>query len=147
MSEAHECFQTLRALGFAVGMKPLLDAHRDKLKPEVMEHREKKGLSLDVSAIAKAEMQRAAMFRRTLAFFETYDLLLCPATIVPPYPSSSAMCPNAPASIRQLYPVAGDRLCDHQCRLPGDLDPPAVSRAKRFPSASRSWPRRGPRRA
>ncbi len=85
MREAHECFQTLRALGFAVGMKPLLDAHRDKLKPEVIWNIEK-GLALDVGAIAKAEMQRAAMFKRTLAFFETYDLLLCPATIVPPYP-------------------------------------------------------------
>ncbi len=26
------------------------------------------------------------MFHRGLAFFETYDLLLCPATIVPPFP-------------------------------------------------------------
>jgi amidase len=85
LREAHECFQTLRALGYAVGMKPLLDAHRDKLKPEVIWNIEK-GLSLDVNAIVKAEMQRAAMFKRTLKFFETYDLLLCPATIVPPYP-------------------------------------------------------------
>ena len=26
------------------------------------------------------------MFRRMRTFFETYDLLLCPATIVPPFP-------------------------------------------------------------
>ena len=26
------------------------------------------------------------MFQRTLKFFETYDLLLCPTTIVPPFP-------------------------------------------------------------
>ncbi len=85
LREAHECFQTLRALGYAIGMKPLLDAHRDKLKPEVIWNIEK-GLSLDVNAIVKAETQRAAMFKRTLKFFKTYDLLLCPATIVPPYP-------------------------------------------------------------
>ena len=84
-SEAHECFQTLRALSFATGLKPLLDQHRDKLKPEVIWNIEK-GLALDGAQIAKAEMQRAAMFKRAGAFFDTYDLLLCPATVVAPYP-------------------------------------------------------------
>ena len=36
--------------------------------------------------IARAEAQRGEMFRRMRTFFETYDLLLCPATIVPPFP-------------------------------------------------------------
>ncbi|MGE3832317.1 MAG: amidase, partial [Parvibaculaceae bacterium] len=84
-SEAHECFQTLRALSFATGLKPLLDQHRDKLKPEVIWNIEK-GLALDGAQIAKAEAQRAAMFKRAGAFFDTYDLLLCPATVVAPYP-------------------------------------------------------------
>jgi amidase len=85
LSEAHECFQTLRALGYAIAMNSLLDSHRDQLKSEVIWNIEK-GLALDVGAIVRAESQRATMFRRILAFFETYDLLLCPATIVPPYP-------------------------------------------------------------
>jgi amidase len=85
LSEAHECFQTLRALSFATGMKPLLEAHRDKLKPEVIWNIEK-GLALTAADIVKADHQRAAMFQRTLDFFDSYDLLLCPATIVAPYP-------------------------------------------------------------
>lgn len=85
LTEAHECFQTLRALSFAVSKKPLLEAHRDKLKPEIIWNIEK-GLALTADDIVRAEHQRAAMFRRTLAFFETYDLLLCPATIVASYP-------------------------------------------------------------
>ena len=85
LTEAHECFQTLRALSFATGMLPLLEAHRDKLKPEVVWNIEK-GLNLTAAEIVRAEHQRAAMFARTLAFFETYDLLLTPATIVAPYP-------------------------------------------------------------
>ena len=85
LSEAHECFQTLRALSFATSLKPLLDKYRDKLKPEVIWNIEK-GLALDGAAIAKAEAQRAAMFKRMSAFFDTYDLLLCPATVVAPYP-------------------------------------------------------------
>jgi amidase len=41
LSEAHECFQVQRALAFATAMKPLLDTHRDKLKPEVIWNIEK----------------------------------------------------------------------------------------------------------
>jgi amidase len=85
LGEAHECFQTLRALGFATGLKTLLETHRDKLKPEVIWNIEK-GLNLSGAEIARAEAQRGAMFARTLEFFRRYDLLLCPATIVPPFP-------------------------------------------------------------
>jgi amidase len=38
--------------------------------------------------VIRAENNRAAMFRRMSAFFDTYDLLLCPATIVAAYPAS-----------------------------------------------------------
>ncbi len=85
LKEAHDCFQTLRALSFATNLSGLLAAHRDKLKPEVIWNIEK-GLALGAEAIVRAEHQRAAMASRALAFFETYDLLLCPATIVPPFP-------------------------------------------------------------
>ena len=85
LSEAHECFHILRALSFATGMKPLLEAHRDLLKPEVIWNIEQ-GLELSVDDITRAEQQRADMYHRTLVFFETYDLLLCPATIVSPFP-------------------------------------------------------------
>jgi len=85
LSEAHECFHVLRAISFATGMKPLLEAHRDKLKPEVIWNIEQ-GLALTADDVVRAEHQRAAMFQRGLEFFNTYDLLLCPATIVPPYP-------------------------------------------------------------
>jgi amidase len=66
LSEAHECFQVQRALAFATGMKPLLDTHRDKLKPEVIWNIEK-GLALTADDVVKADHQRAAMFQRTLA--------------------------------------------------------------------------------
>jgi amidase len=36
--------------------------------------------------IVKAEIQRAKMLKSTNDFFETYDLLLVPTAIVPPYP-------------------------------------------------------------
>jgi amidase len=87
LSEAHDTFQTLRALGFAAARKGLLDKHRDKLKPEVIWNIEK-GLNLSAEDIIRAEIQRAAMIRRAFAFFGDYDLLLCPATIVTAFPVS-----------------------------------------------------------
>lgn len=84
LRETRECAQTLRALTYS-NMKPLLDDHRGQLKPEVVWNIEK-GLALTGAEIARAEAQRGTMFRRMAAFFETYDLLVCPTTIVPPFP-------------------------------------------------------------
>ena len=85
LSEAHECFQTLRALSFAVAHADRLREHRDLLKPEVIWNVER-GLALTAEEIARAERQRVVLAGRMLAFFETYDLLLCPSTIVAAFP-------------------------------------------------------------
>ena len=45
-----------------------------------------KGLRLTASEHLEAEVPRAAMVARTVTFFETFDLLLMPATIVAPFP-------------------------------------------------------------
>jgi len=85
LREAHECFHVLRAFDFAVSKAALLRQHRDLLKPEVIWNIEQ-GLKLSVDDLIRAEAQRVAMTERTLKFFETYDLLLAPATIVAPFP-------------------------------------------------------------
>jgi amidase len=85
LGEAMHCFQTLRALGFATGLRTLLRDHRDLLKPEVIWNIEK-GLRLSGEEIAIAEAERGALFQCMQAFLNDYDLLLCPATIVPPFP-------------------------------------------------------------
>jgi amidase len=85
LREAHECFHVLRAFDFAISKAELLRTRRDQLKPEVIWNIEE-GLKLSVEKLQRAEAQRVAMTERTLKFFETYDLLLSPATIVPPYP-------------------------------------------------------------
>jgi amidase len=85
LREAHECFHVLRAFDFAISKAALLRDKRDQLKPEVIWNAEE-GLKLTVEQLARAEAQRVAMTARTLEFFKTYDLLLAPATIVPPFP-------------------------------------------------------------
>ena len=82
---AHQCFQTLRALGFAASHEGHLRDHRDKLKEDVIWNIQK-GLDLTGAQVADALRTRGQIMARARAFFETYDLLLCPATIVPPFP-------------------------------------------------------------
>ncbi len=84
-SEAHECFHVLRAFDFAISKAELLRTKRDLLKPEVIWNIEE-GLKLTVEKLERAEAQRVAITARALAFFDKYDLLLAPATIVAPFP-------------------------------------------------------------
>ncbi len=85
LHEAMACFQALRALSFATGMRTLLQNHRNELKDDVIWNIEK-GLALTGEEIAMAEAQRGELFHRMNDFLHEYDALLCPATIVPPFP-------------------------------------------------------------
>ena len=81
---AEETFQTLRAAQFAASYSTLLQKNRDQLKPEVIWNIEK-GLQLASGEVAEAEVARGALYHRTMEFFGDYDLLVCPATSVPPF--------------------------------------------------------------
>ena len=85
-SGLQDVFQTLRALNFAASLGPLLESHRDFLKPEVIWNIEK-GLKLNGDQIIQAMKERSKIYARTTRFFEKYDLLLSPTTIVPPFPA------------------------------------------------------------
>jgi amidase len=85
LSEAHECFQILRAYDYAVSKAELLRKKRHLLKPEVVWNIEQ-GLKLTLDDLERAEAQRVALCSRMLEFFKTYDLLLTPATIVAAFP-------------------------------------------------------------
>ncbi|UCH74744.1 MAG: amidase [Rhodospirillales bacterium] len=86
LAGAVEAFQVLRAVSYAVGKAPLLEQHRDKLKPEVIWNIEK-GLALDGAAVIAAQREQARLFHATREFMDGFDLLICPATIVPPFPA------------------------------------------------------------
>jgi amidase len=85
LTEAHDCFQVLRAHAFATSYAGHMRAHPGHMKPEIVWNTEK-GLALTVDDITRAERQRVDLARRTLAFFDDYDLLLCPSTIVAAFP-------------------------------------------------------------
>jgi len=87
-SGAHEAFQTLRAIAFVTGHVHEYEAQREKLKPDVIWNIEK-GFKITGDQVARANIIRGRLVANLAAFFETYDLLLCPATIVPPFPVES----------------------------------------------------------
>jgi amidase len=81
---AREVFEVLRAAHFAYDKAPLLDAERERLKPEVVWNIER-GLALTADEIGWAERERGLIQARMAAFFREHDLLLSPAAIVPPF--------------------------------------------------------------
>jgi amidase len=84
LRDAEPIFDTLRAARFAAVHGPTLERHRDQLKPEIIWNIEK-GLALTADDIGRAERARAALCRRTAAFFAGHDLLLCPTVAAPPF--------------------------------------------------------------
>jgi amidase len=84
-SGLHEAFITLRTYDFYLRKAVLLRDHRDLLKPEVIWNVER-GQKITLDDMTKAENARVAIARRYVEFFDKYDLLLTPATVVAPYP-------------------------------------------------------------
>ena len=84
LHDAHFVFQTLRAFKFATDRSKLLAEHRDKLKPDVIWNIEQ-GQKLDAGVIGRAEHARGVMCRHLAHYFESHDILACPAAIVPPF--------------------------------------------------------------
>jgi amidase len=84
LQDATEIFMALRGLQFAIDRAPMLETHRDKLKPDIIWNTEV-GLKLTGGDIAAAERKRDALYRRVLAFFDRYDILVCPCRPVPAF--------------------------------------------------------------
>jgi amidase len=81
---AMDMFQTLRAALFAAIAAPLLDNHRDQLKPEMVWQVEK-GMALSAGAVGRAAIARTALCHRVADWFGDHDVLALPAAIVPPF--------------------------------------------------------------
>ena len=84
-SGLHDVFITLRTYDFFLRKAQLLRDHRDLLKPEVIWNIER-GMKVTLEDMERAENGRVALAQRYLEFFDTYDLLLTPATVVAPFP-------------------------------------------------------------
>lgn len=70
-------FMALRSQQFVVDRELQIQQHRDKIKPDIIWNTEL-GLEQTASRLAWAERERAALYRRMGAFFQTYDLFVTP---------------------------------------------------------------------
>lgn len=80
-----DAFQTHRAVLFATLMEPILAEHRDQIAPEIIGNIER-GLNVRPSQIFEAERIRCELYKKMVVFFETHDLLICPAASIAPFP-------------------------------------------------------------
>jgi amidase len=97
-----DSFQVLRALLFADVRGGLLPSERHRLNPDIAWNIEK-GQALGAAEIIGAMQARHALFHRVAAFFEDYDLLVCPTVAVPPF------------AVEQRFPtaIAGEALTSY----------------------------------
>ncbi len=82
---ALDAFQTLRAVLLATMMGPMLREHREQIAPEIVGNVER-GFDVTPDQLFDAERSRLALYQRMVAFFETHDILVCPAASVTPFP-------------------------------------------------------------
>lgn len=85
LGAAEKNFQILRGAVFVARFGTLLEPHRDLFKREIIENTEF-GLRLAARDVVAAEIAHGELIRRVARFFESYDLLLCPVVICPPFP-------------------------------------------------------------
>ena len=84
VSDARDIFHVLRAYQFVGDLGPVVEANRDRVKPEVVWNLEE-GYKITAERLAWADRARGHLNARVAKFFETYDLLIPPAAVVPPF--------------------------------------------------------------
>jgi len=84
LSGADEVFLTVRAWRTASLHGPLLETHRDQLKPEAITEIEA-GLAVTGSRLARAMVMHGELMERMRRFEERYEFLLCAVNQLPPF--------------------------------------------------------------
>lgn len=81
----HDVFEVLRGLSFVAAHGERVKNHRELLDRNVVDNVER-GLEYGLEDVAWAQAAQSRIYRNYLAFFEKYDVLICPAASVPPFP-------------------------------------------------------------
>lgn len=92
MERANEAFEIMRAVSFVPRYKPLCDQYPDKVGPNITAN-VAQGLGFSLADVGWAHAEQTKIYRAFVALFREVDLLICPATSVPPFP------------VGQLYPT------------------------------------------
>jgi amidase len=82
LGPAEEVFLALRSQHFVVDRELQLQTHRDQIKPDIIWNTEQ-GLQGTPTRLAWADRERAALYRRFAAFFQSWDILVTPGAPSP----------------------------------------------------------------
>jgi amidase len=82
---ADEAFEVTRAASFLAAHADNYRSRRDMLGPNIIANVEQ-GLGMSLEDAARAMRQQSALYRRFLDFMADFDVLICPAMSVPPFP-------------------------------------------------------------
>ena len=92
-SGLHESYKTIRAFEFSLSMSKLPEETLAQLKPELAQNLAI-GRNLNFDDVARATETRSNIRNNIHKFYETYDLLLTPTTIVAPFPVEQRFVEN-----------------------------------------------------
>ena len=92
MEGADEAFEVNRALSFVAAHKQTYDENPELLGPNIVANVEQ-GLLMSLADVGRAMAAHTEIYRRFVDFMKDYDILICPAMSVPPFPHG------------QLYPA------------------------------------------
>jgi amidase len=84
LTGADDGFRTLRALKYATAFGPLLAERPDDVGPNVAWNVQR-GLELSAADLSRATRLLAALAERIGAFFDSFDVLACPVSQMPPF--------------------------------------------------------------
>lgn len=81
----HETFEVHRAMYFVAAHRARLEKQRDLLDRNVIDNTER-GLKMSLGDVSAANVSQTEIYKRYLAFFKDFDVLVCPAASVSPFP-------------------------------------------------------------
>lgn len=84
LSDADDVFVTIRQWKAWITLGPVLERHRDQMKPEAIWEIEK-GAALTSSEVARALLRHGQLLSRVREFQERFDFLVCAVSQVPPF--------------------------------------------------------------
>ena len=83
--DVHNCFEVIRGFNYVASHKERFDNSKDLLGPNVIDNVER-GLKYSLSDVSWAHVMQTKIYRNFRNFFNEYDVLICPAASVSPYP-------------------------------------------------------------
>ena len=83
--DIHNCFEVIRGFNYVASHKEKFENNKDLLGPNVIDNVER-GLKYSLADVSWAHVMQTKIYKSFRKFFNEFDVLICPAAAVSPYP-------------------------------------------------------------